>query len=265
MIQRIRRAADYVYRNKGDTLRVRVHRKESGRWNYDVFHPSGSITSYSHEAGDDFKTKRNALAEASYHHGPLTPIATEGTVVDAAWYRTNRRSERDHATRKKTSAQLDAEIAAALAARSTREAVPVPQRTRRRAHARSLFPSDHELATEYLAEGNFKKLHAGVTKKGEPFEIYGDDKGSYTIRLSDTLKEIGTAYLATKWAESKHEQQGLHDYISIVRIDPKYKRQGVATSLYETIERHTGKPLRPSPLDQSDEAKAFWAARTRRT
>ena len=151
----------------------------------------------------------------------------------------------------KSPAQLDAEIEEALSKRAPAHA-----------HARSLFPSDRERAIEYLAEGRFQKLHAGKTKRGEAFEIYGDPTGSYTIRLADTLKEIGTAYLAEKWSD-----QGVHlgqqDYISIVRIDPKYKRQGIATALYRTIERHIGKPLRPSPTDQSDEAKAFWATRTR--
>ena len=152
---------------------------------------------------------------------------------------------------KKSPAQLDAEIEEALSRRAPAHA-----------HARSLFPSERERATEYLAEGRFQKLHAGETKKGEAFEIYGDPNGSYTIRIADTLKEIGTAYLAEKWSD-----QGVHlgqqNYISIVRIDPKYKRQGIATALYRAIERHTGKPLRPSPTDQSDEAKAFWAARAR--
>ena len=152
---------------------------------------------------------------------------------------------------KKSPARLDAEIEETLSKRATTPA-----------HARSLFPSDRERAIEYLADGRFERLHAGVTKKGEAFEIYGDPNGSYTIRLADTLKEIGTAYLAEKWSD-----QGIHlgqqDYISIVRIDPTYKRQGIATALYRTIERHIGKPLRPSPTDQSDEAKAFWAARAR--
>jgi len=130
------------------------------------------------------------------------------------------------------------------------------------AHARALFPSDRDRALEYLEEGGFKKLRAGVTKRGEPFEIYGSETGSYSIRLADTLKEIGTAYLAERWSD-EGIHQGHADYISIVRVDPKYKRQGLATSLYKAIEKHIGKSLRPSPTDQSDEAKAFWAARAR--
>jgi len=133
----------------------------------------------------------------------------------------------------------------------------------KRAHARSLFPSARDRAEQYLAEGGFQKLYSGLTKRKEPFEIYGTDNGSYSIHLSDDLKEIGTAHLASKWSD-EGVHQGQQDYISIVRIDPAYKRQGIATALYKAIERHTGRPLRPSPTDQSDEAKAFWAARARR-
>ena len=78
------------------------------------------------------------------------------------------------------------------------------------------------------------------------------------IRLADSLKEIGTAYLAEKWSDTG-VHLGRQDYISIVRIAPEYKRQGIATALYKAIEKHIGKVLRPSPTDQSDEAKAFWA------
>lgn len=109
-----RKHADYIYRNKDDTLRVRVHRRLSGRWDYDVFYPSGAISIYSDGAGDDFASKREALAEANFQIGPLRPITVEVNVTDAAWYRKHRRPERDHATRK-TKAQLERDIATTLA------------------------------------------------------------------------------------------------------------------------------------------------------
>lgn len=84
-----RRSADYVYRNADDSRRVRVFRRESGRWDYDVFYPLGKTATYSEEAGDDFPTKRAAIAQASEEHGPLFPIATSGQVVDKAWYAKN--------------------------------------------------------------------------------------------------------------------------------------------------------------------------------
>jgi len=110
-----RKHADYVYRDRHDSLRVRVHRRLNGRWDYDVFYPSGKITTYADEAGDDFATKRDAVAEANSQHGPLHAIAVEGNVVDAAWYRRASESSRSHSSlRKKTSSQLDREVAAAL-------------------------------------------------------------------------------------------------------------------------------------------------------
>lgn len=153
---------------------------------------------------------------------------------------------------RKTGAQLDREIAEVIGSPPTR------------ARERSMFPSAKELSLEYLADGGFTKLHSGVTKASrEPFEIYGAPNGSYSIRLAASLKEIGTAYLAEKWSDTG-VHLGRQDYISIVRIAPEYKRQGIATALYKAIEKHIGKALRPSPTDQSDEAKAFWAARTKR-
>ena len=111
-----RKHADYIYRNKHDSLRVRVHRRESGRWDYDVFYTSGKIATHSDEAGDDFATKRDALTEAKEQHGPLHAIAVEGNVTDPAWYR--RASERTpvHSTvsKKTPAAQLDREIATVL-------------------------------------------------------------------------------------------------------------------------------------------------------
>ena len=90
----MRKHADYIYRNQDDSLRVRVHRKESGRWDYDVFYPSGSIKTYSDGAGDDFASKRDAIAEAIYQHGPLRPISVTGHVVDAAWFAKQKRRRR---------------------------------------------------------------------------------------------------------------------------------------------------------------------------
>jgi hypothetical protein len=107
-----RRHADYVYRNKRDSLRVRLHRRENGRWDYDVFQPSGAIATYSDEAGDDFATKRDALAAATAQHGPLRAIAVQGNVVDDAW---RSRASRVHGAAKKTPSQLDREIAETLA------------------------------------------------------------------------------------------------------------------------------------------------------
>lgn len=85
----MRAHADYVYRNDDDSLRVRVFRRENGRWDYDVFYPSGKVATFSEDAGDDFRTKRDALTWADDEHGPLQSIAVEGNVCGKDWYAKN--------------------------------------------------------------------------------------------------------------------------------------------------------------------------------
>lgn len=109
----MRAHADYVYRNRDDSLRVRLFQRETGRWDYDVFHPNGAIKTYSEGAGDDFATKRDAIAEAIYQYGKITPITVADAVADKTWYANQQRTTRAHAT-KKSPAQLDAEITEVL-------------------------------------------------------------------------------------------------------------------------------------------------------
>ena len=122
------------------------------------------------------------------------------------------------------------------------------------------FKTDRERSEEYLTDGRFKRIKAGRTRQGTAYEIYGGPNGIYSVRDADTLKEIGTAYLATDWG-ADGANNGPADYLSVVRIDPAFKRQGIATTLYSAIERDTGRKLRPSPVAQSEDAKAFWAKR----
>lgn len=106
-----------------------------------------------------------------------------------------------------------------------------------------------------LRESGYQKLATGRAR-GEPYEIYGDQTGSYTVRRSKDLSELATAYVA---------DDGRKNYLTSVSInDPRYKRLGIGTALYNAIEKHRGRKLDPSPTQQSDEAKAFWAARNRR-
>ena len=116
----MRAHADYVYRNRDDSLRVRLFQRETGRWDYDVFHPNGAIKTYSEGAGDNFATKRDALAEAIYQYGKLTPITTTGAIADKAWYAKQQQTTQGHAT-KKSPAQLDREIKRALGSRGRRK------------------------------------------------------------------------------------------------------------------------------------------------
>lgn len=50
------------------------------------------------------------------------------------------------------------------------------------------------------------------------------------------------------------------DAVQMVHIDPKYRRQGLATALYDRIEQETGRRLRPDAMLTQD-ARAFWAKR----
>jgi hypothetical protein len=52
-----------------------------------------------------------------------------------------------------------------------------------------------------------------------------------------------------------------HHHIVSVTVQPHAQRHGVATALYNTIEKHIGKKLNPSPTYQTDAGKAF--SRTR--
>jgi hypothetical protein len=57
------RHADLIFRNASDTRRIRVFRRESGRWDYDVFTKGRGVETYSSDAGDDFATR----AAAKWH------------------------------------------------------------------------------------------------------------------------------------------------------------------------------------------------------
>lgn len=48
------------------------------------------------------------------------------------------------------------------------------------------------------------------------------------------------------------------NFLENIRINPEYRRKGLATKLYDYIESITRKPLNPSPIKQSPEIKQFW-------
>lgn len=78
------------------------------------------------------------------------------------------------------------------------------------------------------------------------------NEGAGTFSVQRDGKEIARADVA---------DDGKGDYLTNVRVESEFRRQGVATRLYDEIERVTGRKLRPSPTAQSDDAKAFWADR----
>ena len=136
---------------------------------------------------------------------------------------------------KKSGAQLDREIEEALGLS------PYAQYVR-------------DGTADSLRRHGYQQLATG-SARGEVYEIYGNETGSYTVLRSKDLSELATAHMA---------DDGRKNYLTSVRInDPKYKRLGIGTALYNAIEKHRGRKLEPSPTHQSDEAKAFWSRRTR--
>jgi GNAT superfamily N-acetyltransferase len=54
---------------------------------------------------------------------------------------------------------------------------------------------------------------------------------------------------------------GQDHYVSDVDVQKEFRRKGVATKLYDFIEKHSGKPLKPSPMHQTPDGKALWKKR----
>lgn len=54
---------------------------------------------------------------------------------------------------------------------------------------------------------------------------------------------------------------GQDHYVSDVDVQPEFRRKGIATKLYDFIEKHSGKKLKPSPMYQTTDGKALWKNR----
>jgi ribosomal protein S18 acetylase RimI-like enzyme len=55
---------------------------------------------------------------------------------------------------------------------------------------------------------------------------------------------------------------GQDHYVTDVDVQPEFRRKGVASRLYDFIEKHSGKKLKPSPMYQTGEGKALWQSRS---
>lgn len=68
-------ACDYVYKAQGDTVRLRIFKRENG-WDFDVFdREKGYLFAYTSEAAcGPFARKRDAKGRATADYGPLTSI-----------------------------------------------------------------------------------------------------------------------------------------------------------------------------------------------
>jgi len=60
-------AIDYVYKNSEDTKRFRVFKRETS-WDYDIFTANGGFYNFSSDAGDSFRTKKDAKQDIKTQH-----------------------------------------------------------------------------------------------------------------------------------------------------------------------------------------------------
>lgn len=74
--------------------------------------------------------------------------------------------------------------------------------------------------------------------------------GEHHYRVLDAGQEIGEARLS-------HTGK----YVVDLGVKDTYRKQGIASALYDHIEQHLGHALSPSPVHQTKEGTAFWAAR----
>lgn len=51
-------------------------------------------------------------------------------------------------------------------------------------------------------------------------------------------------------------------HVTDIDVHPKWQRKGIATALYNFIEKHLGRGLKPSPMYQTPAGKAFWMSRS---
>jgi hypothetical protein len=71
-----RRHADYVYRNVDDTRRVRIFKRESGRWAFDLFERDGGVAASS-DSAEDYDRKVDAKNAAIEAVGTLVSIQVD--------------------------------------------------------------------------------------------------------------------------------------------------------------------------------------------
>lgn len=74
--------ADYIYKNKDDTIRIKILKHGASLWDYDVFNKNGDFETFSEEAGDIFSTKRAAKAWAEKEYGKLISLGNIEAVTE---------------------------------------------------------------------------------------------------------------------------------------------------------------------------------------
>ena len=121
---------------------------------------------------------------------------------------------------------------------------------------------------DFLTRSGYQKLASGQTKSGVDYEIHGTKTGSYSVLRTRDLGEIGRANVVDVHGDGPKgwlETKGPGNYLTSVSVSDEYKRQGIATKLYDAIEKHLGKKLEPSPTYRTPDAVKFWERRQSRT
>jgi GNAT superfamily N-acetyltransferase len=78
--------------------------------------------------------------------------------------------------------------------------------------------------------------------------------GGRIFTIEHNGKEIGKATLSVKYPNEPI-------YLDNIKINEEYRRKGLASKLYDYIEKTTGEKLEPSPIKQSEAAKKLWEKR----
>ena len=75
-------------------------------------------------------------------------------------------------------------------------------------------------------------------------------------RICTAIAKVGTRIvgMATAWNDSKGDWVILRS-----EVRPRYRRRGIATAMYRTIEANSGRLLKPA-ISLSDDAFEFWKA-----
>jgi len=93
-----------------------------------------------------------------------------------------------------------------------------------------------------------------VDIEGETFDfmrLRGQDNNVFVIE-KEGVGEVGRANL------NDYDPNFEGVYLDNIRVNEDYRRKGLATKLYEFVEKETKQTLKPSPIKQSKEIQEFW-------
>lgn len=97
-----------------------------------------------------------------------------------------------------------------------------------------------------------------ATMEGFHDSIYGKGiQNFYAVPPDfDYTSVVGSVKIYT--AGGSHLDNQKINFGSNLRVDPRFRRQGIATTMYKYIENELGLVLSPEPIQEPD-GKAFWS------